>query len=125
MKPGALTLDKVQAKAQRIWNGQNVGKQDGRIETISIDGLQGYLASQLRCFAEVEKVSRLFAGGVVLRQVPASLAHEPDWGALNRLTFKRPQEEVVLKGLSYFLPRSLRRAANWAMASDSSACAAA
>jgi hypothetical protein len=112
MKPRTLALDKVQTKAQGIWDGQDVRKQNGRIESIPINGLQGHLAGQLRRFAEVEKIARLFAGGVVLWKVPTSLAHQPDWGTLNRLALERPQEEVVLKGLSYFLPRSLRSAAS-------------
>ena len=58
LEAGAFPFGEVQAEAHGIGDGQNVRKQDGGIERIARQRLQGHLAGKGRVLAEIEKAAR-------------------------------------------------------------------
>ncbi len=61
--------------AERMRNDQDVGKQNGSIETKAANRLQRDLCRQLRCKDQIEEVSSLFPQRPILGQIAAGLAH--------------------------------------------------
>ena len=84
-KLGALACLKVKAQSHGIGNGQNIGKQNGRIERKTAQRLQCYFTGQLGILAQRHKVAGFGPGRLVLGQIAARLAHHPYRGIVYRL----------------------------------------
>jgi hypothetical protein len=88
----------AQAQAHGVGHGQDVGEQDGRIQLVAVQRLQRHVGGVLRVGGQAhEAVARRHAGGLVLRQVAAGLAHQPDGGVGGGLAQAGPQEGVVVQ----------------------------
>ena len=57
---------------------QNVGEQDGGIETEATHRLQRDFSGQFRGEAQIEEAAGLGANLPIFRQIAASLPHHPD-----------------------------------------------
>ena len=76
-KYGSRVLDHCVFQPHRFGNNEDVGKQNGRVDTDYIDRLDRHLACQFGRFAECQKVGPL-ANGTIFRQVSAGLTHDPN-----------------------------------------------
>ena len=70
----------IDLDARGLERDNNIGEQDGGVNVVAAHRLQGNFCQQFRHEAGIEHANPL-AGGAVLRQRAAGLAHEPDWGA--------------------------------------------
>ncbi len=91
-----FALGEGQPQAHGVGNGEDVGKQNGCVQRITIQGLDSDFASQFGGSAQVEKAAGLLAHPPVFGQVTAGLAHHPYRGALHRFAQQGAQETVVL-----------------------------
>ncbi len=86
-----------QPQAHRSGYGENVGKQDRRVEVEALQRLQGNLAGQLRVLRQGHEAAGTFTRGAILRQVAAGLTHDPDWRGVGPFATQGAQEAVVLQ----------------------------
>ncbi len=93
----AFTLFEVETEPHGIGHGEDVGEEDGGIERIAAQRLQGDLTSQLGVAAQGHEIPRLGAGGLVFRQIAASLAHHPYRGHVHFLAQQGTQVTIVLQ----------------------------
>ena len=100
---GSLTGGELQAQIHGMWNGQDVRKQNGGIERIAVDRLQGHLAGDLLVGAHGQKIACARPGRTVFRQVSAGLAHEPDRPPRRRLAQQCAQQQIVLERAAHVL----------------------
>ena len=92
---GAFASAEIQAEIHRVGDGQDVGEQDRGIQIETPQRLQGDFAGQFRRLAQREKVTGLFAGGAVFRQVAAGLTHDPYRRGIGGLTQQGLEIAVV------------------------------
>jgi len=77
-----LSCGEADRLPERVWNDQNVGKQDRSIEPKSTHRLERDLSRKFRRETEVEKISGLFAHLPIFWQISPSLSHQPNgWRA--------------------------------------------
>ena len=88
---------KIQPQAHGVRNGQNIGKQDGGVQIVAVDGLEGYFGGQFGVFAQIHKAAGAGAGFAVFGQVAAGLAHHPNGRVFNGLAQKCAQKGVVFQ----------------------------
>ncbi|CAI8744343.1 NAD-specific glutamate dehydrogenase [Pseudomonas sp. IT-P74] len=89
----------VQALAHGIGDGQDVGKEDRRIQLwIAVERLHRDFASERRVHAQAHEIAGLGTAGAVFRQVATGLTHHPHWGDVYGLLEQGAQETVVLQG---------------------------
>src|SRR3989449_3521001 len=84
-------------EAHGVGKGEDVGKQDRRIERKTLERLQRDLGRQRRRPDELEEAAGPRARSVVLGKIAACLAHQPYRGVLRLLASERPQQRVVLQ----------------------------
>ena len=96
-KLGAFALCEGQAQTHGVWNGQDVGEQNGRVQRIAVQRLQGDFGGVVHIGGQAHEAARLGAGGAVLGQIPACLAHQPNGGVVGGLTQAGFEEAVVLE----------------------------
>ena len=99
-----LAFGEVEAQAHGIGHRQDVREQDGGIQVVAGQGLQGHFAGQGRGFAQVQEVAGPLAGLAVFRQVTAGLAHQPEGGVIGRFLEQGAQEGVVAGSGSRWAP---------------------
>ena len=87
----------VQAQAHGVGDGQDVGKQDGCVQRVALQRLQGHFAGHLGVHAQPHEVAGTGAGSAILRQVAARLTHHPHGGDINGLAHQRTQKTVILQ----------------------------
>ena len=87
----------IEPQPHRIGDGQDIREQDRRIKRVATQRLQRHFTSQLGVFAQRHKVASLRAGGFVLRQIAACLAHHPHRSHINGLAQQRTQITIVLE----------------------------
>ena len=97
----AFALDEVQAEAHRVGHGQDVGEQDGGVERKALERLQRHFGGVVGVRREAHEAAGAGARGVVLGQVAAGLAHQPDRRVVGGLAQERAQEGVVEKGMGH------------------------
>ena len=89
-----VTAGELEPDPERLEHQQDVGEQDGSVDTQPVDRLEGDLARGLRRFAQVEeRVSR--AQGAVLGHVAPGLAHEPHRRERGGLAAAGPEERRI------------------------------
>ena len=93
----AFTLLEVEAQPHGVGHGQDVGEEDGGIEGIAAQRLQGDFTGQLGVAAQGHEVPRDGAGRLVFRQVAASLTHHPHRGHVHILAQQGTQVSIVLQ----------------------------
>ena len=94
----AFAIDEMQAKTHRIGDGQDVGKQDCRIQIEAFERLQGDFASQFGRFRQGQKAASALACGAILGQVATGLTHDPYGRGVDGLALERAQEAVFGHG---------------------------
>lgn len=92
---GTLAGHEVQAEAHGIGNRQNVGKKDGRVETVTVDRLQRHFRSVIGVHGEAHETARARTGFAILRQIAAGLTHQPHGGKIGFFTLERTQKAIV------------------------------
>ena len=97
MEAWAFPRHEMQAQPHRIGNGKNVGEQDGRIQRVAAQRLQGDLTGQLGVAAQAHEIAGFCTGLQVLRQIAPRLPHHPDRRAVDWLTRQGTQETVILE----------------------------
>ena len=85
----------AQAQAHRIGHGEDVAEQDRRVQRVALQRLQRDLGGELRVRRQAHEAAGALARGLVLGQVAAGLAHQPDRRVLGRLAQAGAQEGVV------------------------------
>ena len=93
----AFALREIQPQPHGVRHGQDVGKQNGRVQRETLQRLQGHFTGQFRIFAQRQKTARLGAGGAVFGQITARLAHQPDGRGVHRLTPQGAQQTVIVE----------------------------
>lgn len=93
----AFTLLEVEAQPHGIGHGEDVGEEDGGIERVAAQRLQGDFTGQLGVAAQGHEIPRLGASRLVFRQITASLAHHPYRGHIHVLTQQGAQVSIVLQ----------------------------
>ena len=93
----AFALFEIQPQSHGIRDGQNIGEQDGGIQIVAFQRLQGHFAGQFTVFAQTQKITRLGTCCAVFRQVASCLTHHPDRGYIHRLTQQRTQKAIVFQ----------------------------
>ena len=97
-KAWAFALGKAQAQAHCIGHGEDVRKQNGRIEWKALQRLQSDFGGVIHMRGQAHKATRFGARGFVFGQVAPSLAHQPQRGVIGGLTAAGTQKGVVDKG---------------------------
>ncbi len=98
LEPGALTEREVQAQAHGVGDGEDVGEEDGRVERVALQRLQGDFGGVVDVGGQAHEAAGLGARGAVLGQVAAGLPHQPHGGVVGGLAQAGAQETVVLQG---------------------------
>mmetsp|Transcript_112924 Transcript_112924/g.196037 ORF Transcript_112924/g.196037 Transcript_112924/m.196037 type:complete len:387 (+) Transcript_112924:398-1558(+) len=93
--------------AHSLWDDKDIRKDDGPIQIVPVDGLQGDLSHLLGVLAHRKELFGLHKIPV-LRKVAAGLAHDPHWNAINGLAPDGAQQPVVLQ-----LRESVLGVASW------------
>jgi hypothetical protein len=97
LRAGRLVYDRpfasreLEPDPERLDDQQDVGKDNGGIDTETLDGLQRDLGRGVGTPTQLQE-SEPGPDGAVLRQVPAGLAHEPDGGMRRGATARGLQE---------------------------------
>ena len=65
-------------RAERLRDQQDVGEDDGAVEIVSPNRLQGDFGGEFGRVAERKEIARLGASRPVFGQVTSSLPHQPD-----------------------------------------------
>jgi hypothetical protein len=65
--------------AKRVWNNQNIAKQNCRIKAEAPHGLQGCFRRERWCVTKIQKRRRFGADYLIFRQITPSLPHQPNW----------------------------------------------
>jgi hypothetical protein len=94
MKPGAYAILDAESHSHGLGNDKDIAEDDRRIHAKLVHRLERDLHCQLRSSHHSEKV-RPLANRAILREIPACLAHHPDWGSLDWLSPAGPKEEIV------------------------------
>ena len=90
-----LAFGEVKAEAHRIGDGEDVGEQDGGVEIVAGQRLQGDLAGHGRRLAQVEEIAGPLARFAILGKVTPGLAHQPEGGVLGGFLQQCAEEGVV------------------------------
>ena len=90
-----FALGKRQTQAHGVRDGQDVRKQNRRIQRIAVQRLQGHFGGVVHVGGQPHETAGLGAGGAVLGQVASSLAHQPNGGVVGGLTQAGFEEGVV------------------------------
>ena len=96
-KLGTFAQCEAQAQTHRVWDGQNVAEQNGCIQLVALQRLQGHFSGVVGVGGQAHKAAGLGAGVTVLWQVAASLPHQPDRCVGGGLAHTSADEGVVLK----------------------------
>ncbi|MDT4845062.1 hypothetical protein FQZ97_790370 [compost metagenome] len=94
----AFAQGKRQPQAHGVGHGQDVGKQDGRVQRIALQRLQRHLGGVVHVRCQPHEAARLRARGAVFGQIAPGLAHQPHGRVLGGLAQTGAQESVVLQG---------------------------
>ena len=94
----ALALRERQAQAHGVGHGQDVAEQDGRVQRVTLQRLQGDFGGVVDLGCQAHETAGLGARGAVFGQVAAGLAHQPDGRVVGGLAQAGAQKAVVLKG---------------------------
>ena len=97
-----LDLDLHTGETQRH---DDVAEEDGGVDVVAADGLQGDLGGQLGVETGIQH-PRSDAQFAVLGQRPARLTHEPDRGAVGSVAAEGAQQRGVGKVHASILPRT-------------------
>ena len=97
-KARAFAFGKRQAQAHGVGHGEDVTEQNGGVQREALQRLQRHFGGVLDVGGQAHEAARLGARGLVLRQVTACLAHQPQGGVIGGLTAARAQEGVVGEG---------------------------
>src|SRR5271167_3263913 len=100
IEPRPLAFFEGHALTQRMRYHQNIGKKDRRIEPKAPDRLQCDFCRTLSVKAEIEEPCRFLSDRPVLRQVAASLPHQP-----NRRHSFLPTRQHTKKRFAYRISR--------------------
>src|SRR5262245_47170694 len=107
-----FAIEKRDALAERMWNNQNVGKQNRGVEMKAPNRLQRHLGGKLGGVAQLEKAARLLAHGAVLGQISACLAHQPDRRRIQNFVGKHAEQSasalLTFRNLGGFAHSALR-----------------
>ncbi|ABA47710.1 hypothetical protein BURPS1710b_0171 [Burkholderia pseudomallei 1710b] len=96
-----LARGEIEAQPHRVGNRQDVGEQDRGVERKALERLQRHFGRVIGLLREPEEAARARARCVVLGQVAARLAHQPDRRVVGRLAQQRAQEGVVEESLGH------------------------
>ncbi|EXI84795.1 MAG: hypothetical protein AW12_02384 [Candidatus Accumulibacter sp. BA-94] len=91
----AFAVGEVEAEPHRIRDGEDVGKEDRRVELVAGKRLQGHLTGQAGILAQLHEAARARARLAILGQIATGLAHQPDRRVGGRLLEQGAQETVV------------------------------
>ena len=92
-----LTLNERKPEIHRIWDRQNVRKQNSGIQSITINRLQRHFCSVVRILRKPHKAAGLNSRAAVLRQISTCLTHQPERSEIRMFALKRTQEAVILR----------------------------
>ena len=92
-----LAFDKIQAQTHRIGHRQDVGKQDRRIQRVTVERLQRDFGGVIRILGQTEEGTGALARRAVFRQITTGLAHQPQRRVIGRLAQQGAQESIVLE----------------------------
>jgi len=84
--------------AERVGHDENVGEQDGRVETEAADRLQRRFHGQSGRVAEVDERLRRGADLAIFGQVASRLSHQPDRGNALPLAGERGEKGLFGRG---------------------------
>ena len=73
-----LAFDEFDLLPERIGDDQNVGEDDGRVESEPAHRLERYFGGELRIEAKIEEGTDLGSDLSIFGQIPPSLPHQPD-----------------------------------------------
>ena len=104
LKAWPLAGGKIQAQPHGIGDGQDVRKQNGRIQVVTGQRLQRHLAGHVRALAEREEIPGPGPRRTIFRQIAARLAHQPQRGVISRLAQQCAQKGIVLKRCHRLIP---------------------
>ena len=85
VEPRSVAFLEADVAIKRIGNDEDVGKEDGRIESIAADRLERDFRRQLGRIAQVEETSGRRARCPVFRQISPGLTHQPEGRGRDRL----------------------------------------
>ena len=88
LEAGTLAFAEVEAQAHGVGDGEDVGEENGGIQGEALQGLEGDFAGQLRVHAQIHEAAGARAGGPVLGEIAAGLAHHPHRGDVHRLALQ-------------------------------------
>ncbi|KIF84001.1 hypothetical protein TSA66_01250, partial [Noviherbaspirillum autotrophicum] len=89
---GAFAFGEIQAQAHGVGHGEDVGKQDGGVQRVAVQRLQGDFGGVVGAFCQAQEGAGALAGGAVLGQVASCLAHQPQRRVIGRLAQQGAQE---------------------------------
>ena len=95
---GAFAFSEGQAQTHGIGHGEDVAEQNGRIQRITLQRLQGGFGGQVWRGGQSHETACAGAQGAVFGKMTAGLAHEPDGCLVHRQAHAGPQEAVVAQG---------------------------
>jgi hypothetical protein len=85
----SLTFDEGKRPAQSVRDHQDIAEQDGCIGLVAAQGLQRRFDGEFRRVAEPQEIRLPLAQALILRQIPARLAHEPERRSIADLSTQR------------------------------------
>ena len=97
-KARAFADGKAQAQAHGVRHGEDVAKQDGRVQGVALQRLQGDFGGEVDIRGQAHEAARFGPRGAVLRQVAPGLAHQPDRRVIRGLAHAGTQKTVVTGG---------------------------
>ena len=74
----AFTGYEPKISTQGLWHQEDIGKEDGRIETIAANGLQCDFGREVGIIAKLKEVTGFCARCAIFGQISACLSHHPD-----------------------------------------------
>ena len=105
---GALTGGEMKGQAHDLERKEEVGENDGGVDSKNFSGGDGNFGGECRLLADFEQ-GMLLADGAVLGHVASCLAHEPDRSAVDGLGLAGANEERIGRGHESFTVAFLRR----------------
>ncbi len=91
----AFAFGKIQSQAHCVGDGQDVGKQNRRVQIETFQRLDGNFGRQFGVFAQIEEAARFRACGFVFGQITPRLTHHPNRRVFDGL-FKQGAEEGIV-----------------------------
>ena len=92
----ALAQRKRQAQAHGVRHRQDVRKQNGRVQRVTLQRLQRHFGGVVGVGGQPHETTRLGPRGAVLGQIAPGLAHQPDRGVGSGLAPAGAQKGIVL-----------------------------